>query len=421
MELYAAVLNYAIPFFLILITIEYVISRKRRIQTFRSFDTISSLSSGLTNAWKDVLGLTIIIVSYEWLYDHIALINLPDPWWMYFVAFIGLDFAGYWSHRFEHRINIFWNRHIIHHSSEEFNLACALRQPVSTIIGVFFFLMIPTAILGVSPKVIAIVAPLHLFAQFWYHTRLINKLGWLEHIIVTPSHHRVHHAINDQYIDKNFSQVFIVWDKWFGTFQQELDDVPAVYGVKRAVQTWNPFLINIQHFSLLLKDTFRTGKFADKLKLWVMPTGWRPADVIEQYPVPYTEDAQDQVKYQTPETPFKKAWSWFQLIFTLLLTGYLFNTISDQTFAHMLLYGLFIMLTIFSYTSLMDQSKIALPAELLKVCVGIYSVYTIGDWFGLNKMISVGTILVMSYLVISLGATAYFSVNEKVGTALKAR
>jgi hypothetical protein len=219
----------------------------------------------------------------------------------------------------------------------------------------------------------------------------------------------VHHAINDEYIDKNFSQVFIVWDKWFGTFQEELEDTPAVYGVKRAVQTWNPFLINIQHFCLLLKDTFRTQHFADKLKLWTMPTGWRPADVIDKYPVAYTIEASDQVKYQTLETPFITAWSWFQLLFTLLLTGYLFNTIGDQTLAHMLLYGLFIMLTIFSYTSLMDQSKIALPVELLKVFVGIYSVYTIGDWFGLDQMISNGTMIILTYLIISLVVTAYFS------------
>lgn len=409
MELYASVLNFAIPFFLVLMIIEYVVGNRRGQQVIRSFDTISSLSSGLTNAWKDVLGLTVVIISYQWLYDHIAMWHIEDQLWMYVIAFIGLDFAGYWSHRFEHRINILWNRHIIHHSSEEFNLACALRQPISTIFGLFFFLLIPTALLGVSPKIVSIVAPLHLFAQFWYHTTLINRMGWLEQIIVTPSHHRVHHAINAEYLDKNFSQVFIIWDKLFGTYQEEKDEIAPVYGVKRSVKTWNPFLINVQHFVLMFTDAIRTKHISDKIKIWFMPTGWRPIDVEKDSPVDYTNNASDQVKYQTPNSLLKQVWSWFQLLFTLLLTGYLFNTIGDQTFAHMLLYGLFVMLTIFSYTSVMDDSKIALPVELLKVVVGCMAIYMLGDWFGLDQMIKGGTLIISVYLILSLSMTLYFS------------
>ena len=421
MELYAQVLNYAIPFFLVLILIEYSVSRRRGITTFRSFDTISSLSSGLTNSIKDVLGLTVIIISYSWLYDQIAIIALPKSWWMYVIAFVGLDFAGYWSHRFEHRINLLWNRHIIHHSSEEFNLACALRQPVSTIFAVFFFLLIPTAFLGVSPDVIAIVAPLHLFAQFWYHTRLIDRMGWLETWLVTPSHHRVHHAINQHYLDKNFSQVFIVWDRWFGTFQEELRDVPPVYGVKRAVKTWNPFLINVQHFWLMVKDFWRTQNWTDKLKIWVMPTGWRPQDVETKFPVDYVEHASDQVKYDSASSALKVAWSWVQLIATLLLTGYLFNTIADHTFVELLIYGLFLMLTIFSYTSVMDQSKIAIPAELLKLSFVIYSLTTLGGWFGIDAYIPFGTGIVIGYVVLSLVMTLYLLLQkeERVGVLIQ--
>ena len=407
MELYAQVLNYAIPFFVVLIGIEYWVGRRRGITTLKAFDTISSLSSGLTNSIKDVLGLTVIIISYSWLYDHIALINVSKTWWLYVIAFIGLDFAGYWTHRFEHRINILWNRHIIHHSSEEFNLACALRQPVSTVFALFFFLMIPTALMGVPPEIIAIVAPLHLFAQFWYHTRLIDKMGWLETWLVTPSHHRVHHAINQEYLDKNFSQVFIVWDRWFGTFQEELSDVPAVFGVKRAVKTWNPFLINIQHLWLIITDAWRTQSWTDKLKVWIMPTGWRPSDVESQYPVDYVEHASDQVKYQSSTSPLKVAWSLTQFIVTLLLTGYLFNTIADHRFSELLVYGLFLMLTIFSYTSVMDQSKIAVPAELLKLGVAVFVIVTSGSWFGIDTYIPFGTGVVIGYVVLSFVMTLY--------------
>jgi alkylglycerol monooxygenase len=165
---------------------------------------------------------------------------------------------------------------------------------VSVFFAIFFFLYLPLAILGVPQEVIAITAPIHLFAQFWYHTTLIGRLGWLEHIIVTPSHHRVHHAINDIYLDKNFSQVFIVWDKWFGTFQEELAEEPPVYGVKRQSNTWNPLKINFQHLGVLIKDAWRTRSWKDKFLIWMKPTGWRPKDVEEAYPIEYIKDARDQ-------------------------------------------------------------------------------------------------------------------------------
>ena len=159
---------------------------------------------------------------------------------------------------------------------------------------------------------IAIVAPLHLFAQFWYHTRLIDRMGWLEHVITTPSHHRVHHAINDAYLDRNYGQVFILWDKWFGTFQEELQEEPPVYGVKIQPRTWNPILINVQHFWRLVKDAISTSSWADRAKLWFMPTGWRPADLEAQYPYDSIKDVHKQAKYSSPTWPLKKAWTWTQ-------------------------------------------------------------------------------------------------------------
>ena len=413
MQTYAEVLTYAIPFFVVLILIEYVVSRWMNLEVIRSFDTISSLSSGLTNTIKDVLELAVVIISYSWMVDHLAIFSSHSQWTVYVLTFIGLDFAGYWSHRFEHEINLFWNRHIIHHSSEEFNLACALRQNVSAIFGIFFFLMIPLAILGVPAKVVAVVAPLHLFAQFWYHTRLIDKMGWLEYIIVTPSHHRVHHAINDIYLDKNFSQIFIVWDKMFGTFQEELKEVPPVYGVKRQPKTWNPVLINFQHLWILIKDAWHTKSWRDKVRVFFMPTGWRPADREEEAPIEYVKNARDQVKYAT-QGPFSMhLWMWLQLIIHIALMLYMFNVIADHSFAFILLYGLFLFLSIFSYTSLMDFSFLALPFEILKVGLGVGLIYFIGNWFGLDNFIPFGTFIFAGYLMVSLGLTVYFKNSQK--------
>ena len=235
------------PAFLVLVLLEKLYGWYRGDDTVPLDDAVSSLSSGMTNVLKDVLGLSVSIITYEWLVGEIALFTIENTIVVYFIAFMVIDFYGYWTHRISHKINLFWNEHVIHHSSEEFNLACALRQPVSTIVRFFTILLIPAAIFGVPTEVIATVLPLHLFMQFWYHTRHINKMGLLEYILVTPSHHRVHHAINEEYLDKNLSQIFIFWDFLFGTFQKELDDVPPVYGISRPARTRNPFIINFQH------------------------------------------------------------------------------------------------------------------------------------------------------------------------------
>ncbi|MBK6499107.1 MAG: sterol desaturase family protein [Saprospiraceae bacterium] len=414
MQEYARILNYAIPFFLILIALEYGVSMLMHKQVNRLFDTISSLSSGITNVIKDVLGLSIVIISYGWLVNHLAIYHIQSTILTYVLAFIGIDFAGYWIHRWSHEINVFWNRHIIHHSSEEFNLSCALRQSVSEIFALFTFTYIPMAILGIPAQVVAVVAPIQLFAQFWYHTRLIHKMGWLEYILVTPSHHRVHHAINPEYMDKNYSQIFIIWDKLFGTFQPEKEEIPVVYGVTRAVHTWNPWIINYQHLWLLISDAWRTKSWLDKLKIWVMPTGWRPADVSTAFPVPYTKEIYLRNKYDTIASPLFKVWAVGQLLITLLLMMFLFNNIGTIPFSSVLLYGLFLFVNIFAYTSLMDGNLIGIAAEVLKFALGIIILY-INDyqWFNIDNSIPSGTMIVLGYLVLSLTSSAYFYLYEK--------
>lgn len=383
---YAQVLMYAIPFFILLMGVEFLIGRRMGVVNYRPFDTISSISSGMTNTLKEVLGLTVVIISYTWFYNHLALYKIEASWWLYIICFVGLDFAGYWSHRFEHLINVFWNRHIVHHSSEEFNLACALRQPISSVFAIFTFLLIPTAILGVPPEVVGIVAPLHLFAQFWYHTRLIGRMGFLENIIVTPSHHRVHHAINEIYLDKNYGQIFILWDKWFGTYQEELPEEVPVYGVKRAVETWNPVWINFQHLWLIAKDAFRARKWSDKLKVWFKPTGWRPADVAEKYPVNVITDPHTYHKFQTEEGRLITAWSWFQLLTNLVLMLHMMSIIADITFGQLLVYGLYLVISIYAYTSLMDYNKQAIVADALKLILAAYVVFSQDLWFGISPI-----------------------------------
>lgn len=409
MEQYGKILLIAMPAFLLLVLFEKWYGWRKGFDTVRTLDMISSLTSGVTNVTKDVLGLSVAILSYEWMVKHWAIIQIPTTWVTYLVVFMVLDFAGYCVHALQHKINFFWNAHLVHHSSEEFNLACALRQSISVFVRLFAILLLPAALLGIAPQVIAIVAPLHLFAQFWYHTRHIGKMGFLEKVIVTPSHHRVHHAINPEYMDKNFSQIFIFWDKLFGTFQPELDKVPPVYGVTRPVRTWNPIKINFQHLQLLLNDAWRAEKWSDKWRVFYKPTGWRPAEVAEQHPVYKIEQVYDFQKYDTPASAVKKTWCWLQVLMLLLLISYLFGNLVQIGSPAIFVYGAFIFLFIYALTDLMDGNPYAWVFEALKLIMGCGIILYTGDWFGLNSLVHWGNYVVISCFLVSFLMALYFS------------
>jgi sterol desaturase/sphingolipid hydroxylase (fatty acid hydroxylase superfamily) len=408
MKEYATVLLFAMPLFLALIIIEKVYGYYKGEDTAPTMDSVSSISSGIINSLKDVLGLSVTLLSYDWMVNRIALFHQEPNLIAYIIGFIAIDFYGYWSHRLAHQINFLWNKHAIHHSSEEFNLSCALRQTISSFVNLFTFLLIPAAVLGVPAKVVAITLPIHLFLQFWYHTKHIKKIGVLEQIIVTPSHHRVHHAINPEYIDKNHGQIFIFWDKLFGTYQEELDSVPAVFGITRPAQTWNPFRINFQHLWLLICDAWRAENWKDKFTIWFQPTGWRPENFEEKYPVAKITNVYDFNKYGTQYSKTLMNWSVLQLFVTLALVSYLYLSIAQLDLQNIFLYGFFIFISVYSYTELMDTNKFSLVWESIRFTFGIGIVTYIGDWFGIDRIIPFGTYLIMGYLVLSLLVNVYF-------------
>ena len=401
MEQYGKILLVAMPIFLLLVLFEKWWGWRKGFNTVRNMDLISSLTSGVTNVTKDVLGLAIAIISYEWLVSKVAITHLPANWVTYLIVFVVLDFAGYVVHAIDHKVNFFWNSHLVHHSSEEFNLGCALRQSISVFVKLFVILLLPAALLGIDPKIIAIVAPLHLFAQFWYHTRHIGKMGFLEKIIVTPSHHRVHHALNEIYIDKNFGQIFIFWDKIFGTFQPELSEVPPVYGLTRPVRTWNPIRINFQHLSLLIKDAWYAKSWKDKLRIWFMPTGWRPSDVAEKFHIDKIMDPYSFEKYDPAYSRMLLIWSWVQLIFLLGFISYLFGNIAIIGQPGIFVYGAFVFLFVYAMTDLMDKGKYAIWWEVAKSVFGLGILTYTGDWFVIRQFAPVVISLLYGYFLIS--------------------
>ncbi len=408
MKEYASILVFAMPLFLVLIIIEKVYGYYKGEDTAPLMDSVSSISSGIINSLKDVLGLSVTLLSYEWMSIHLALFQQEVSIASILIAFIVIDFYGYWSHRLSHQINFLWNKHAIHHSSEEFNLSCALRQSISSFVNLFTFLLLPAALIGVPAKVIAITLPIHLFLQFWYHTKHIKKMGILEKIIVTPSHHRVHHAINPEYMDKNHGQIFIFWDKLFGTFQEELDHVPAVFGITRPAQTWNPFRINFQHLWLLISDAWHAENWKDKFTIWFKPTGWRPENFEEKYPVAKITNVFDFNKYGTQHSSKLMYWSVIQMFVTLGLVSYLYLSIAQLNIQNIFIYGTFIFISVYSYTELMDTNKFSLFWETIRFAFGIGIITSLGNWFEIDSMIPFGTYFVVAYLTLSLFTNIYF-------------
>jgi sterol desaturase/sphingolipid hydroxylase (fatty acid hydroxylase superfamily) len=417
MDTYGLILLIAMPIFVVLIITEiiaYTVIKKQ----YNYIDSVSSLYSGMTNTIKDVLGLTIVVISYEFLLKNLSIIHWKNTnAFTFILAFLILDFGGYWYHRISHTVNYFWNLHIIHHSSEEYNLPCALRQQFAVVTNLLFIfcLGILLALIGIPKEVFIIVAPIHLFMQFWYHTKLINKMGFLEKIIVTPSHHRVHHSMNAIYMDKNYSQIFIIWDKLFGTFQEELDTEPCIYGVRRPVRTWNPFLINTQHVWLIIQDSFRTKNILDKIKVWFMPTGWRPKDMEEKYPVLYlkADDVYHFERYNPTYSIGFQIWSQVHLTIMFVLMGFLFFNIKNlQANNQYIYYGLFLLFSIFSYTTLMDKKILGVITDCINLLIVSYIVFSNQDWFGINQFINNGHFLVLSFFVLETIAAIYFYFTE---------
>ena len=411
MSFFIQSLYVVIPIFVFLIIIEEIASRYIGGAVNRATDVISSLGSGITNITKDGMKFSIVLVSYSFFLEHLELYKLEPLWASVLLAILVQDFSGYWLHRLNHRVNIFWNRHVIHHSSEEFNLACALRQSISETVHFGAILMIPAAIFGVPAKIFGFLAPIHLFMQFWYHTKLINKMGLLEKIIITPSHHRVHHAINPEYIDKNYGQILIIWDKLFGTFQPELSSVKPVFGILRPARTWNPVIINYKHLWQLIQDAYHAKNLWDKLRIWFMPTGWRPDDVNSNFPIKSTNDPHQQKKYETATSYPFILWSFVQLSISSLLMFHFFSIIHLQSQLFNYGYGLLIIFHVFSFTSALDRKKYSVVTEFIKMflILGLFFKQKY-MWFGLDTVY--GNMIVV-YSIISLFVTLHFYRESK--------
>jgi len=288
----AQIIVLATPVFLLLIALEFVVGRARGRNTYRLNDSLNSIGLGVMSQVTGVFGKLLRIGMYTLIFEQVAISRLPaDALWVWIFALLFYDFCYYWLHRAGHRVAVLWAAHVVHHQSEDYNLGTALRQTSSGfLLGWLFY--VPMAVAGVPPLVFGTVALIDLLYQYWVHTQQIGKLGWFDRWFCSPSNHRVHHAVNDGYLDKNYGGILIVWDRLFGTFQEEDDARPCVYGTSAPLRSFNPLWANLQVYRDLALDAWRARTWADKLRVWLKPPGWRPADVAARWPKPAFDIAQ---------------------------------------------------------------------------------------------------------------------------------
>lgn len=298
------VLLYALPVFLACMAAEWAWGRWRGRDTYRLADTLGSLSQGLLSQGVAVLTPLCQTGFYAAVHGRLAL--LPATLWHGAVgvgaAVVMYDFCDYWLHRASHESALFWAAHVVHHQSEHFNLSTALRQEsLYAIMGWPFFL--PMAVLGVPTSLYALAGTVVLFYQFWIHTEHVGRLGWLDGVLSTPSNHRVHHAVNPAYLDRNYGAIFVVWDRLFGSFAPETE--PCVYGTVKPLASWHPLAGVGQFYAEMARRMQATPRWADKLRvLWKSP-GWLPPGVP-----PPAEDALPRLarpRFDPPAAPAARA------------------------------------------------------------------------------------------------------------------
>ena len=396
------IILYAIPGFIFLILFEWLYWLARQRNTYRVADTITSISLGSISRLRGLLFLGFGAWFYTRAADGNHLLNLPDKGvgiWIF--ALIAYDFSYYWFHRISHEVNLFWAAHVVHHQSEDYNLGTALRQSGSGLFSFVFYL--PWLYVGIPPSIFFASGALNLVYQFWVHTEHVGKLGPFEYIFVTPSNHRVHHAQNEIYIDRNYGGIFIIWDRLFGSFQEELSDKPCIYGIRKPLKSHNPLWANVHVYWFVLLDSWRAKRWQDKVKVWFREPGWRPPGLADAYPVERTS-LEHFVKYRPPVSKAVGHYAFFQFFCTTLsATGLLIVARQWDTNALILAAGL-LFLGFYMQSMWTEGRKLAIPLEWIKLGL----IFAALNYLPLAPVVELG---LKGYLLISIAILSWFTLK----------
>ena len=378
------IITWATPVFFLLIGIELVVAKLRGRDAYAGNDAINSIGLGAISQLVAVFSKLLTIGIYAWCVEHLALFALPaDSVLVWVGALLGYDFCYYWLHRKGHETNILWAAHVVHHQSERYNLSTALRQTGSgALLGWIFYL--PLAILGVPVQVFVVVALIDLLYQFWVHTEQIGRLGWFDRVFCSPSNHRAHHAVNDRYLDRNYGGILIVWDRLFGSFVEEDDTDPPVYGTRSPLRSWNPLWANVEVYWRTAQDAWHARRWRDKLLVWIKPPGWRPADVATRFPKPAF--AMPDTRYDPPLAAPLKLYVLVQFALLLGMVTQFLGLAGHAGLPELLLYAAWQVFGLCVLGALMEGRRWAWWAEALRVLAMAALPLAAGRWFGVAHL-----------------------------------
>lgn len=384
------------PIALVLVALEMLfcwVARKNYI-TFQ--ESIANFGTAIGNQTTNVLVAVAVYIIYGYLWEHFRLTTIEITWWTWILLLLGVDFIFYWVHRWGHQVNIMWAAHSPHHSAEEMNLMVGLRASITQRLMSFFFFW-PLTLIGFHPTDIYIMTGVHLFLGFWHHTEVLPKFWrWIEYIFNTPSHHRVHHGVNFKYLDKNFAEFLIVWDRIFGTFQEEEEKV--VYGMYHGPQTWNPVIINFHYYITLWNYAVAAPYFWDKIRIWFMPLTWVPRGLPPKEPIKEIT-IQNQVRYQSNMFRGAKPYLILQLVLSLVIMLYIINANSSWSLMERWVGAALLWHSMFNWSGILESKSWAFSSELVRLLfTGVFFIL-FNEWqFELVPMAVVSTIVLGSII-----------------------
>ncbi|MBC3920708.1 sterol desaturase family protein [Undibacterium sp. CY18W] len=399
------IITFASPVFFLLIAIEFLVARKRQKHLYRINDAISSLSLGVMSQITGVFLKLLSVGAYAWVFNHFSMLTLdPGSIWVWISCLLLYDFLYYWLHRMGHETNLLWAAHVVHHQSESYNLTTALRQTsTGQLFGWVFYL--PLAIIGFPVQVFVAIALIDLLYQFWVHTEQIGKLGWFDRVFVSPSNHRVHHAVNDIYLDKNYGGILVIWDRLFGSFIEEQDGEPVVYGTRSPLRSWNPLWANLEVYKAVWQDAWHTRNWADKFLIWLRPPGWRPADVR------HLSQAQQFDLARPLYDPFvsKAAIGYCLLQFVALLQAatYFLLAYKSMSALNAVVYATWLIFSLWCIGGLIEKGRVYLIPESLRLLAILLMTILSANWFYSYALSVTGQTLIAAGCVISIVALCF--------------
>ncbi|MEM8984716.1 MAG: sterol desaturase family protein [Pseudomonadota bacterium] len=399
----------AIPFFLLALVAEMAFDRQRGTGFFRFSDAVASLSTGALSTTTGLFTKVLELVIYAALIDHVALFRIDpalfDLSWAgigrFLLVLLAWDFLYYWHHRFGHTVNLFWAAHVVHHQSEDYNLSTALRQTsTGFLFGWLFYL--PLVLIGVPVQVVAAASAIDLIYQFWVHTQHIGSLGWYDRVFVSPSNHRVHHAQNERYLDKNYGGILILWDRLFGTFEAEDAAEPCVFGVRKPLQRWDPIVANLQIYRETWRLASRLTSPVEKLMVWFRRPNWRPAD--EGGPLTLDDSIlEDFKRFQTPLPRQRRRYVLAQFLVAVALTGVVSIGAGLVNWPIVLLPSIALWALLVSQCRLMEYQANSVRNELWRL-IGLNPLLLLAAMFlmGFEQRIAIGLLLYTLLSVVAL-------------------